>query len=273
MKMVNNNKSKLNLMKKDTKQIIFSSNKKLERYNKNISSIKKTIKNDKILYYNDFEINSFSYKEALKKDKRTFLQMYISLIRIKHVLIFSFFIYNDFNSSIIKICLFFFGFALYFTINTLFFNDSTMHKIYEDGGIFNIFYQIPQILYSTLISAIFNSIIKSLSLSENNVLELKNNKKSKTNYISKILKCLIIKFIFYFILSFLFLFLFWYYLSCFCAIYVNTQKHLIKDTIICFTLSLLYPFILQLINGCLRYNSLHSKKKNKECIYKTSQLI
>ena len=49
-----------------------------------------------------------------------------------------------------------------------------MHKIYEDKGSFNFFYHIPQILYSTLISSVINMIIKNLSLSEKNVLEIKN---------------------------------------------------------------------------------------------------
>ena len=56
-----------------------------------------------------------------------------------NLLLFSFFIKDDYNSQIIKICLFFFSFALYFAINTLFFNDSTMHKIYENEGILILF--------------------------------------------------------------------------------------------------------------------------------------
>ena len=44
---------------------------------------------------------------------------------------------NDYNSQIIKIFLFFFFFSIDFVINALFFNDDTMHKIYEDEGKFN----------------------------------------------------------------------------------------------------------------------------------------
>jgi hypothetical protein len=115
---------------------------------------------------NDYELNSLSYKEALKFDKRTYLEYYLSLIRTKQLIIFSFFPSNDYNSRIVKICLFFFSFALYYIVNALFFNDSTMHKIYIDEGEFNFIYQIPQILYSAIISAIFNSIIKYFCLSE-----------------------------------------------------------------------------------------------------------
>jgi hypothetical protein len=33
--------------------------------------------------------------------------------------------------------LFFVGFTIYYTVNALFFNDSTMHKIYVDEGSYN----------------------------------------------------------------------------------------------------------------------------------------
>ena len=60
---------------------------------------------------------------------------------------------------IIKICLFFFYFALSYTVNALFFNDAKMHKIYVDHGDFNFIYQIPQILFSTIIISIINIIV------------------------------------------------------------------------------------------------------------------
>ena len=264
-------KNKIDLDKKDTNKYLKSSIKSNVHQNtKNDSKINNEPTNIEL---NDFEINSLSYINALEIDKRTFFQCYISIIKTKHIFIFAFFVYNDFNSSIIKICLFFFGFALYFTVNTLFFTDSTMHKIYEDGGVFNTFYQIPQILYSFFISAIINSIIKSLSLSEKEILNLKNNKNDRKKAIKKSFKCLVIKFIFFFIFCFIFLIAFWYYISCFCAVYVNTQKHLIKNTFICFFLSLLYPFLLHLIDTFLRIFSLKAKNRDKKCIYKISQFI
>ena len=82
-------------------------------------------------------MNNLSYKEALKLDKRNYCQYYFSLLRTKHIFIFTFFTNTDYNSKIIKIILFLFSFSLYFTVNALFFNDSTLHKIYEDLGRYN----------------------------------------------------------------------------------------------------------------------------------------
>ena len=116
-------------------------------------------------------------------------------------------------------------------------------------------------------------IVKNLSLSEKNVLALKNEKTNENidKKLPKVLKCLVIKFVLFFIICILFLLLFWYYLSCFCAVYKNTQYYLIKDTLISFCLSLLYPFGLNLIPGMIRIPSL--KTNNKECMYKISKII
>ncbi len=89
----------------------------------------------------------------------------------------------------------------------------------------------------------------------------------------EVLKCLSYKFMLFFIISSSFLLFSWYYLGCFCAVYVNTQIHLIKDTIISFGISLLYPVGFCIIPGIFRIPALRAKKKNKKIMYKFSQFI
>ena len=86
-------------------------------------------KTKEIMSYNDQELNNLEYKLALINDKRTFCQYYLSLLRTKHIIIFTFCNNNDYNSKIIKINLLLFNFVLSCTVNTLFFSDNTMHKI------------------------------------------------------------------------------------------------------------------------------------------------
>ena len=100
-------------------------------------------------------MNSLNNEEAFFMDKRGYFEYYCSLLKNNHPLFFSFITCNDYN-SFIKMFLFFYSFSLDFTINTLFFNDNTMHKIYEDKGEFNFLYQLPQIILSTLISKIID---------------------------------------------------------------------------------------------------------------------
>ena len=265
---VNNNLRNIDSEKNSKINLVLPNSNQRILFNKKISE-KDTLKK------NDYELNNLSYKDALKFDKRKYIQYYFSLLKRKQVFLFTFYIKNDYNSKVIKISLFLFSFALYYTVNALFFYDSTMHKIYEDEGYFNFLYKIPLIIYSTVISGVISAIIKFLSLSEKNILEIKNEKKKEkiNNKISEVIKCLKIKFFFFFLLDFIFLILFWYYLSSFCAVYKNTQSHLIKDTLISFGLSLLYPFVFNLIPGIFRIKALNSKNNDKECIYKISKII
>ena len=224
---------------------------------------------------NDYEKNHLYYEKALIHDKRTYCNYYWSLLKTKHLILFSFLPANDYNLFSLKICTFLISFSLYFNINCFFFRDKTMHKIYIDKGKYNIVYQIPQVLYSLIISVIFNSIFKLLSLSQKNILSIKKNKKA-VNAIKKskeIHTNINIKFIVFFILGNIFLLFFWYYISCFCAVYINTQIILIKDIFICFLLSMIYPFGLYLLPGILRISALKAKNKDQRCLYKLSLLL
>ena len=229
----------------------------------------------KIMAFNDTEINSLKYKSALRRDKRTYCEYYISLLKTKHILILSFFYNNDYNIKIIKIDLFFIGFTIFYAINALFFNDDTMNKILVDKGSFNLEYQLPQIVYSSLISSVLNAFLKFLALSESSILDLKKNKSK--NDLDKRIKDLenklSIKFMSYFIISFIFLLFFWYYLSMFGAIYRNTQYHLIKDTLISFALSLIYPFVIYLLPGLFRIPALSKKINKRDYIYSISKFL
>ena len=132
---------------------------------------------DRIYSKTDNELNNLEYKDALKFDKRTYSTYYVSLIKTKHLLFFSFHPKFDFNSRVIKIYLFFFNFTTYFFVNALFFTDETMGKINKDGGSFNFIYNLPQIVYSRIISIIINEIVKFLVLTEKMFIKYRNTVK------------------------------------------------------------------------------------------------
>ena len=93
------------------------------------------------------------------------------------------------------------------------------------------------------------------------------------NKAKSIEKCLRLKFLIFFTLSILFMLFFWYFISCFCAVYKNTQIVLIKDTLISFALSMVYPFGLNLLPGIFRIPALRAVKKDQAYKYKISQYI
>ena len=228
-----------------------------------------------ILKYNDFELNFLIFNKALIYDKRTFLQYYYSLLKSNNIILFVFFSTNDYNLKIIKISLAFLSFDIYFIFNSVFYDNETIHKIYEDGGSFNFSYFLPKIIYSFIISYYCIDIIKIFSLSQRNLLELRyeENLNKAQDKADKIKRCLLIKYITFYIICIIFITFFWFYLSSFCAVYKNSQFYVIENTFISFGLSLLYPFLFNLLPSIIRLSSLKSKASLNKHIYKISQFI
>ena len=270
--------NQINIPNKNNNKIsIIHKSKQLETTGNSTTNILKNASNNKYEYYinlmdfNDYELNQMTYKQAIKNDKRSYISYYFSLIRQKHLLIFSFFPMHDYNSQAIKVDLFFMKFSINIAVNALFFNDGTIHKIYEEAGHFNLLYQLPQIIYSSLISGIINTILNMLSLTGENIIKIKHLKNDVKKASDEISKTIEKKLIFYFVLTYIILLFFWYYVGCFCAIYKNTQIHLIKDTIISFGTSFISPFLVNLLPGIFRISSL--KKNKKENMFKFSKII
>ena len=250
--------------KNKSKQKLIDGEIKIYKKKDNISIIKKL---------NDEEMNYLPYNEAILLDKRTYCEYYFSLLKKKHIILFTFIAKNDYNLLNIKLCLFILAISLYFAISALFYTDKTMHKVYQNKGKYDFIFQLPKIFYSSFITFIINTIIKTFALSEKNIIYLKQfkDKKKLNQNIKEVLKCLAIKFNIFFISGLIFLCIFWYYISVFCSVYVNTQIILIKNTIISFGISLLYPFILNLLPGIFRFPSLKSRKS--PYIYNFSKII
>ena len=246
-------------------EIIENNNNILNKNKKQKNKIDKKIKLD-------YELNTISYKEAKKNDKRTFFQFYLSLIKTKHILYFSFNPKRDYNCYAVKICLLFFNFTLFIFINTLFYNDVMMHKIYQDKSKFNFIYILPQIIYSIIIASFISNLIIKFSLTQQNILDIKHER-NKLNLNARIIiavKSIKIKLICFFLISIFILIFFWYYVTIFCAIYNRTQKYLIKNILVCYLISLIYPFFICLLSSTFRIAALKGPEK---CLYKFSQII
>jgi len=260
-KIENSNNTKINLDNKEKKEI---------------NIIHKIIllidKKERCKFFNDDELNSLEYKNAIKIDFRTYCEFYFSLLKQTHLIIFTFFVKNDYNLFLLKLSLFLISFALFLFMNALFFNDDSMHRIYEDKGKYNIIYQIPQMLYSTIVSQVISSLLELLSLTQDEIVNMKEKGdiKSIKKEMNKVIKRIKIKCFIYFIISVILLLFFWYYLSVFCAVYKNTQFSLIKDTFISYITSMIYPFLFDLFPGIFRIIGLRNKIK---CLYITNNII
>ena len=252
-----------------------SSQRNMERLPKNKTLDVKKLK-ENIKSYRDIELNNMIYIEALKYDHRSYIKYYISLLKSRNLLIFTFCECKDYNSQIIKIYSFFMSFAINYAVSAMFYSDETMHKIYVDSGFFDIKYQLPQMIYSSLISFVLTFILDFFGFYEDNLLDMKKIIKT-INVSSKIIKevhnCILIKIILFFIFSYILSICFWIYIGCFCAVYKNTQIHLLKEVLFSFLVSFLSPFFYYLIPGILRIPSLKINSKKRAVIYKISQFL
>ena len=218
-------------------------------------------------------MNDLEYEEAVIYDHRTCFRMYYSLIKREHRIIFTFFVYNDYNLVPVKWSRFIFLFATDMCMNVFFFSDSTMHKIFLNYGKYNFIQQIPQIIYSTIISQIIEVLLCFLSMTDKHMYEIKNLEPDKRNKeeITNIFKTVKRKLFFYFLITFLTFLVYWYIVAVFCAVYENTQIVFIKDCLFSSLFGLLYPFVLYIFTAAFRGCSL--KCKNNNCLYKFSEII
>jgi hypothetical protein len=221
----------------------------------------------------NFELNNLEYNLALKYDKRSFSEIYLSIIKREHLIIFTFFLRNDHNLVYIKVSRLIFLICKDMVLNVFFFSDETMHKMYLDYGKYNFIQQIPQILYSTIVSNLIEVFLCYLSLTDKHYYEMKKISNDNNHMVLKIFECIKIKIAFFYIFILLMFIFSWYTVTCFCAVYENTQIAFIKDSFLSFGLGLLYPFVLYLIPSFLRIISLKYCNGKLSFIYKLSDII
>ena len=192
--------------------------------------------------------------------------MYWNLLKREHPIIFTFFVYDDYNLIYIKLVKFVFLLATYMIMNILFFSDKIMHKLYLNNGIYDFVQHLPQIIYSTIISGLIEILLCYLSLTDKSIYKIKHlmllNLSEKMRLVYK---CIKIKLIIFFSFTFVFIIFYWYIISTFCSVYKNSQIIFIKDWIFSFLLGMIIPFFIYLIPSSLR--------KFSSYFYKCSKLI
>ena len=155
-------------------------------------------------------------------------------------------------------------------MNVFFFSDETMNKLYLSYGKYDFVQQIPQILYSKVLSNLIEVFLCYLSLTDNPYYKIKSLTKKDKIEIFDVIRCTKKKIIIFFIFTFL-VFLFYLYLvTAFCAVYENTQIIFIKDFLSSYVLGIVQPLIIYSFPSLLRTISLIGKCK---FIYKLSDSV
>ena len=261
------------------KSNLISSKSELEQtFKKNNIDIIKSFANknpeEKNKSLDSFELNDLEYNEAIIYDKRSFNKTYLDFLRREHLIIFTFFVCNDYNLIYIKYTRFIFLIVTDMALNVIFFSDDSMHKIFLNYGKYDFVQQIPQIIYTTIISKLIETFLCYLSLIDKYIYQIKNfSKQNERDNVFKILRCIEFKLIIFYIFIFLFFIFYWYLVSVFCAIYKNTQIIFLKDALSSFIFGNILPFIIYLFPTTLRIISLKSQKHKVEYLFKLSNII
>ena len=246
--------------------------KKGESNSKNEISNEKPIKAMPDNVINEEQLNNDDYNIALSKDKRGYLKLYWSLLKMKQLFIFTFYTYTDYNLRIAKIALFILFVSFYFAFTALFFNDNIMRQIYIYKGNTDAAVHVPNIILSSLCCLIMNFIVRFVSLSERDISKINcersaEEKKKLCDRTKKILK---IKLIVLFAISAVLIGLCWYYVAAFCAVFKNSQGHYLVNVLVAFIVCNIWPCVTSLIPPVLRIQGLKNKSP---CMYKVSQIL
>ena len=257
--------------------LIYNSNKRINILSISKKKTKKNSQNNNKININEklinFEMNELDFHEAIKFDNRAFIQIYFGILVREHPILFTFFSCDDYNLINIKLVRLIFLIITDMVMNVFFFSDESMHKLYISYGKFDLIQQIPQILYSNIISKIVEIFICYLSLTDKFVYKIK--KLCLKNFsIKKEFKCINIKLILFFIFTFIFIVFYWYVVSAFCSVYKNTQITFFKDWICSLILGIFLPFPIYIIPSALRICSIKNNNCKCSCfIYKLSEFI
>ena len=224
-------------------------------------------------FLNDGEINELDYDNCFVHDKRNIIRIYYSYLKYNCVLIFSFFVYEDFNLMLIKYALFINYIMFYLVFNTAFFNNNTIHNVYINNGDYDLNYHWWKILLAFILSLVFIKLIKWwITFYRRKSLHMKLLKRytdAKNEILKMIQQYYLHLRIFIPIFCALFI-LFWYYVSTVCAVFRYSYWQLIINWVYCACFHLVYSIILNIIPTVMRYYAL--KKEGRECLFTASRI-
>ena len=224
-------------------------------------------------FLNDGEINELDYDNSVFHDKRKFIRLYYSFLKYNCLLIFTFFVYEDFNLNFVKYALLINYAMIYLTFNTAFFNNNSIHNIYMNEGDYLFSYHWWKILLAFILSLIFIKLIKWwITFYRRKSLSMKLLKRytDAKNEILRMIEQYHFHLKIYFPISCALFIFFWYYISVILAVFRRSFWHLLINWGLCALLHLAYSIILNFIPAILRYVAI---KKEIKCLYKTSRII
>ena len=234
-------------------------------------------RSSQIFDFDNDDLNELNFDEAKLFDKRNFCKYYCFMIQISNIIVNTFCRCADFNLFHVKLGLLLFLFPINLTFNAFFFTSKEIQSVYINkiSDISIDFKSLARSLFSSIFSTIILVLLKLICLTHHSVRKLKNNENLEDIKVQsvKVLKCVRVRISLYYIFSLIFLLIFGFYVSCFCAIYENTQLILIESMATSWFLSLLYPFAICFLTSIFRIGSLKCGKRGISCCFKINKIL
>ena len=248
--------------------------KKIKQYKKNKNIGNMRLHHKKVNYaYTDEELRDMNFEEAIHNDNRSFFRIYIAILKEEHIILNTFLtdVYLELRS--IKLSFLVFSFEISFFLNAFFYTDEYISQAYHNDGVLDFFSSLPKSLYSFFVTLIVSNLLKMLSNSKKQLMRIIKDIEDKQKFLelmeeelNKLRKKLCIYYIIVFILGLFF----FYYVSAFCAVYINSQKYWFYGCLESFAFDLATPFVICLALSSLRYLGL---KKHTRCLYSTAGFL
>ena len=209
-------------------------------------------KDDKV---EERELNNVSYRQALRIDNRTFIQIFISILENEIDILRLFFYRNPYSHFSLYISIYLFELLLDLTMNCFLYTDDIVSEKYHNNGQLSMITSFSLSFISNIISSIIVYAISKLTnyyeIFEEIIKSVKNRKKYFENII-RLFKYIKVKLGFFYFFEISFIFLITYYLFIFCAIYQKSQGSVMINYIIGGCTSLAISIGLTLIITILR---------------------
>ena len=272
LKQKDKDKSKLTLFNSSSKKYsVKSSNKKEKK-----TEMKKI--NNYMVHYLSRDADEMDFDDAFKLDKRKYCQFFWERIKHSILLINIFLVKEPLKPITIKILLFLMNVNLYFFINGLFINENYISEVYheENSSLFSFTKRANyNFFYTTMTGFIIGVIINCIFVEEKKLKALfkreKGNKIIIKNESIVIIQKIKSRYSLFFIIAYIISLFSWYYINCFNNVYPHIKGEWIVSSItFIFTMQILFPLVLSIIETNLRYLSYKCKS---EKLFKISQIF
>ena len=208
------------------------------------------------------EINNVAYTQALRIDKRKFIDIYLSVLYNEIEAIKIFYYKNEYVHMSLTLSIYAFSELLDFAFNCFIYTEDEVSEKYHNNGSLKIFTSLSLSFFANILSNIIVFIISKLTnfsdILEIMIKDVRDPEIYKWN-IERITKYTRIKLFFHYFIQLILIIFVIYYLFIFCAVYHNSQVSIALNYLYGALESLGLSVFLALITSIFRYLSLKYK--------------